>query len=84
MRTSRLVTIGDLTWPRPLASVRSGHIECQVSRSSYPGIDFLGVINCILLFNSEYNHRRINVIFLQDKHNINAVYLNLIHIHLLF
>jgi hypothetical protein len=42
MRTSRLVTLSDLTWPRPLASVRSGLLECQVSRSSYPGIDFLG------------------------------------------
>jgi hypothetical protein len=42
MRTSRLVTLDDLTWPRPLASVRSGHLEYQVSRSSYPGIDSLG------------------------------------------
>jgi hypothetical protein len=42
MRTSQLVTLGDLTWPRPLASVRSGHLEFQVLRSSYPGIDFLG------------------------------------------
>jgi len=38
---NRLITLGDLTWPRPLASVRSGHLECQVSRSSYPGIYFL-------------------------------------------
>jgi hypothetical protein len=38
MSTSRLVTLGDLTWSRPLASVRSGHLKCQVSRSSYPGI----------------------------------------------
>ena len=30
--------------------------------------------NCkILLLNSKYKHRWINVIFLQDKHNINAV-----------
>jgi hypothetical protein len=37
-----LVTLGDLTWARPLALIRSGHLECQVSRSSYPAIDFLG------------------------------------------
>jgi len=41
VRTSRLVTLGDLTWPRPLALVRSGHLECKISRSSFPGIDFL-------------------------------------------
>jgi hypothetical protein len=37
-----LVTLGDLTWARPLALIRSGHLECQVSRSSYPAIDFSG------------------------------------------
>ena len=42
MRISRLVILVDPTWPRTLDSVRSGHLECQVSRSSYPGIDFLG------------------------------------------
>ena len=42
MRISRLVILVDPTWPRPLDSVRSGHLEAQASRSSYPGIDFLG------------------------------------------
>ena len=28
----------------------------------------------ILLFNSKYKHQWINVIFLQDKHNINTVF----------
>ena len=41
MRTSRLGTQGDLTCPRSLASVRLGHLEYQVLRSSYLGIDFL-------------------------------------------
>ena len=31
----------------------------------------------ILIFNSKYNRQWINVIFLQDKHNINAVSKNI-------
>ena len=41
MRTSRLGTQSNLTWPRPTAKVRSGHREWQDERYSYPGNDFL-------------------------------------------
>jgi hypothetical protein len=41
MRTLRLDTQGDLTWPSPTSEVRSGHREWQVEMSSYHGIDFV-------------------------------------------
>jgi hypothetical protein len=41
MKTPRLGTQGDITWPKPTVDVRPGHREWQVERSWYPGIDFL-------------------------------------------
>jgi hypothetical protein len=74
-----------VTWPDRGQRPRSGQVtESDKSRGPHILVLTSYVVISIVLLNSEYNHRRINVIFLQDKHNINVVYLNLIHIHLLF
>jgi hypothetical protein len=33
--------------------------------------------NYMILFKSKYKHQWINMMFLQDKHNINAVYIEI-------